>query len=421
MDHTVLLGDCFDRLDELVTQGCQFDMIYLDPPFGSQKKHSLQTRDGHKKFEYQDIWRSQTEYGQFIHARVQKLYALLKDTGSLFFHCDTNASHLVRYILDDIFGPSAFVSEIVWSYRRWSNSQKGLLPSHQLIYFYAKTAAFKFNPILTNYSETTNADQILQRRVRDQRSKVVYARDANGAVVLNGPKRGVPLGDVWEIPYLNPKAVERVGYPTQKPILLLERMLALVTDPGDWILDPFCGSGTTLVAAKLNDRNAVGIDVLPEAVQLCQDRLADPKKTDSPLMHNGRSSYLPKDDAVHRHLAGFDYVPVARNHGIDGILKEAIADRPVFLRVQRDHETVHAAAHSLLKAAAGKGNPLLILIQTAHDVPTLFGLDAPPAGVHIILALQLAVMDLQQTPAPANLPARLQRVLFESDAILTDL
>ncbi|MFM6402275.1 DNA-methyltransferase, partial [Planktothrix sp.] len=106
------------------------------------------------------------------------------------------------------------------------------------------------------------------------------------------PKKGVPLSDVWEIPYLNPKAKERVGYPSQKPILLLERIIELASNPGDLILDPFCGSGTTIMAAKLLNRSAWGIDISPDAVKISKDRLETSIKSESLLLKKGRKAYL---------------------------------------------------------------------------------------------------------------------------------
>ena len=266
-----LIGDCFAVLDTL-PEG-QFDLIYLDPPFFTQKEHALTTRDGSATFSFRDLWASHEEYARFLHERLLKLHHVLAPTGSLFFHCNSSAVHIVRLVLDQVFGAARFQSEIVWTYKRWSNASKGLLPAHQTILFYSKSADFKFNTLLTDYSASTNIDQITQRRVRDDRNKAVYARDEQGNVLSNGAKRGVPLSDVWDIPYLNPKAKERVGYPTQKPILLLEQIINLCTDKGDWVLDPFCGSGTTLVASKLLDRNAVGIDISPEAIALTKNSI----------------------------------------------------------------------------------------------------------------------------------------------------
>src|SRR5262249_25556837 len=155
-----------------------------------------------------------------------------------------------------------------------------------------------------------------------ERNKAVYARDEQGNVLSNGAKKGVPLSDVWDIPYLNPKAKERVGYPTQKPVLLLEQIITLCTDKGDWVLDPFCGSGTTLVASELLDRNAVGVDISSEAIALTTRRLEQPFKTDSPLLKKGREEYVRKDTNVLTYLQGLDYHVVQRNHGMDAILKQ---------------------------------------------------------------------------------------------------
>ena len=146
------------------------------------------------------------------------------------------------------------------------------------------------------YSPTTNIDQILQERKRSETGKVIYKRDEKGDVVPSKEKRGVPISDVWEIPFLNPKAKERVGYPTQKPIELLERIIKLSTDPGDCVLDPFCGSGTTLVSAALLGRTFIGIDNNPEAVRLCRQRLETPFKTDSNLLKTGADSYRTKTE-----------------------------------------------------------------------------------------------------------------------------
>lgn len=144
--------------------------------------------------------------------------------------------------------------------------------------FCTKSEAFTFNTQYTDYSPSTNVDQILQQRERDSDGKSVYRRDENGLPIANGAKQGVPLGDVWDIPYLNPKAKERVGYPTQKPIFLLDRIIEIASNPQDVVLDPFCGSGTTLVAAHPANRRYFGIGVSYDAIQLATDRLNDPMR-----------------------------------------------------------------------------------------------------------------------------------------------
>lgn len=389
-DITTLSGDCLAVLDTL-SEG-QFDLIYLDPPFFTQKEHTLTTRDGSTTFAFSDLWKSHEEYARFLYERLLKLHRVLAPTGSLFFHCDSSAVHIARLILDQIFGAARFQSEIIWTYRRWSNAAKGLLPAHQTILFYSKSADFKFNTLLTEYSPSTNIDQITQRRVRDDRNKAVYARDDQGQVLSNGAKKGVPLSDVWDIPYLNPKAKERVGYPTQKPVLLLEQIINLCTDEGDWVLDPFCGSGTTLVASKLLERNAVGIDISSEAVALTCKRLEQPFKTDSALLKKGREEYIRKDTDVLNYLQGLDYHIVQRNQGMDAILKQNIDGKPVFLRVQRPGEKLYEAATALCATSKTKGEAHLVLIVT-EDNELPFDL-APPAGITLIRSTALNTKDM---------------------------
>ncbi|MFA7082396.1 MAG: site-specific DNA-methyltransferase [Bacteroidales bacterium] len=292
-----------------------FDLIYLDPPFFTQDI----MRSSNKEYEFNDKWNNIDDYLAYMEKRFFEFKRILKDTGSIFVHCDRNASHYLKILLDKIFGMQQFQSEIIWSYKRWSNSKKGLLNSHQVILFYSKTKNFKFNTIFSDYSPTTNLDQILQSRVRDNDGKAVYEKDENGEVVLAVDKKGVPLSDVWEIPFLNPKAKERVNYPTQKPIALLERIISIVTDEGDKIYDPFCGSGTTLVASKLLGRDYFGTDISLEAVNLANYRLNNPIKTDSNLLKVGYDEYKNKSADVISALKAFDAKIVQRNKGVDGI------------------------------------------------------------------------------------------------------
>ena len=365
----IMTGDCLQIMKTLKNES--IDLIYLDPPFFTQRIQKLKTRDRLKEFSYHDLWETHKEYSEFIYERVKEMHRLLARHGSLFFHCDRNASHIIRVILDDIFGQNQFRSEIIWSYKRWSNSKKGLLPAHQTIYFYSKSDEFTFHTIYQEYSATTNIDQILQKRVRDKHGKSVYARTDDGAVVVSDVKKGVPLSDVWEIPYLNPKAKERVGYPTQKPVLLLERILSISSNPNDTVLDPFCGSGTTLVVAKLLERNAIGIDLSEEATNLSQRRVQQPIRTESALLLRGKAAYHNLESKILHILEGVDYIPVQRNKGIDGILREQFHGSPIPIRVQRSHETLHETALLLWNAAKKKMARKAILIQT-HDHSSLF-------------------------------------------------
>jgi site-specific DNA-methyltransferase (adenine-specific) len=175
---------------------------------------------------------------------------------------------------------------------------------------------------------------------------------------------------VWDIPYLNPKAKERVGYPTQKPVLLLERILQLASDPGDLVLDPCCGSGTTLVAAELLGRRSLGIDSSKPALALARRRLARPMKTESLLLEKGRESYRGAALSLLEQLGDLDLVPVQRNRGMDAILREQAGGRPVALRVQREGESLQQAAALLQRAGRAAQCALLVLVARAQGNAT---------------------------------------------------
>jgi site-specific DNA-methyltransferase (adenine-specific) len=353
-------GDCLAFMRGMEAGGVA--LAYLDPPFFTGRVHRLHTRDRETAYAFEDVWKSMDEYVGFLRERLEEARRVLADDGSLFFHCDRNAGHVARGLLDDVFGPSNFRSEIIWHYRRWSSGSSSLLPAHQTIHYYTKSASFVFHPTWGEYSPSTNVDQLLQRRGRDAYQKAVYRRDASGRPVPSGTKPGVPLSDVWDIPYLNPKARERTGYPTQKPIALLERIIGLASNPGDLVLDPFCGSGTALVAAALAGRRAIGVDRSPAAVELARRRLAAPVRSRSRVLERGREAYRTADAARLALLSGLDCVPVHRNAGFDALLKREVDGGPAPIRVQRPGESVAEAAAKLHRAGASKGARRMFLI-----------------------------------------------------------
>ena len=382
---TVRQGDCLELLQEMPAGSV--DLAYLDPPFQTGRVHRLSTRDGSTWYEFDDVWDSPRAYADFLRERLEEVRRVLAETGSIFFHCGRDAGHIARGLLDRTFGPSRFRSEIIWHYRRWSNGSRSLLPAHQTIHYYAKSDSCVFNPIWEGYSPATNVDQLLQRRRRDDSKKSVYDRDAEGRPVPSGPKRGVPLGDVWDVPYLNPKAKERTGYPTQKPLALLERIVALASPPGGVVLDPFCGSGTALVAAVSLGRRAIGFDRSEAAVALARSRLESPVRSRSRLMERGRESYRTADPECLALLSGLDCVPVHRNAGIDAILKESPDAGPVAVRVQREGESAAEAAAKLRRAGAAKRASRLFLVVRG-PVEVGAGLE----GVEVIEAPSAAIL-----------------------------
>ena len=384
LDH-IYCGDCREILAQFPNDSV--DLIYMDPPFFTQKKHSLISRDRTQKYEFDDIFPTREDYLIFIKQVIFECRRVLKDTGNLFLHCDRTASHHLRVALEAVFGEENFQSEIIWSYKRWSNSRKGLLNSHQVIYHFSKSDRFKFNTLYGEYSPTTNLDQILQERIRDKHGVSVYKRDENGSIVRGKPKKGVPLSDVWEIPYLNPKAKERCGYPTQKPVLLLNRIIRIASDEGDVILDPFCGSGTTCVSAKLLKRHFIGIDSLPDAVQLVEKRLDEMIVSKSNLLELGTSPYQEKTDNELTILSSLNAFPVQRNSGIDGFLKEHFDGTPVPVKIQGEHETLEDAIEKLELATRKDDYSMKIVVQTRESSPSrFFSLDT---NVEIIQSLEL--------------------------------
>ncbi len=376
-------GDCKTELQKIEQNSV--DLIYLDPPFFTQKTQTLKNKEN-KKYSFEDSWDNIITYKNYIQERLEECKKVLKNTGSIFLHCDRSASHYLRIALDEVFGTENFQSEIIWSYKRWSNAKKGLLNAHQVIFFYSKTADFKFNPVYTDYSPTTNLDQIFQKRMKDENGKTVYKTSENGSAELMEEKKGVPLSDVWEIPYLNPKAKERVGYPTQKPILLLERIIKLVTDEGDMVLDPFCGSGTTLVASQILKRKYIGLDQSEEAIELAKQRLKNPIKTESNLLRNGKESYINQDPKITEILNRLHVIPVQRNKGIDGFLRTTTSFKPIPVRIQKENETLEIAIKSLLQACEKNGYQQKILIKTNNLKTTqLFAFSDPRTDDNMII------------------------------------
>lgn len=347
-------SDCLDGLKSV--EPSSVDLVYLDPPFFTNRSHKLSQRGGGEEFSFDDLWAGHADYAEFLHKRCRELRRVLKDTGSIFFHCNKNANYIVRIVLDDIFGEDNFQSEIIWSYKRWSNSKKGLLPAHQTILFYAKSKDFKFNKIYTEYSESTNVDQILQLRSRNRQGKSAYARDKQGAVIINANKKGVRLNDVWDIPYLNPKAKERVGYPTQKPLLLLDRIISL------------------------------------NAVRLAKERLKNPVKTESALLNRGRQAHSKVDKYALSLPEVLDFVPVHRNKGIDVILKQTLNNNPILVRVQRNEESLSEAAQALFSAMQTKAAGLGILVRRNGDM--LFDSDCFPGNLRVVDAVNYSITKL---------------------------
>jgi len=174
------------------------------------------------------------------------MYRVLKKTGSFYYHCDWHASHYVKIMLDQVFGFNHFQNEIIWHYTGGGRSKSYFSRKHDSIFLYAKSDSYTFNvdAIRVPYKETSGYAQ----------SGITSAA---GKKYMPNPL-GTPMDDVWDIPIINPLSKERLGYPTQKPLVLLERILNASSNPGDVVLDAFCGCGTALVAAQKLKRKWIG-------------------------------------------------------------------------------------------------------------------------------------------------------------------
>ncbi len=195
--------------------------------------------------------------------RIAELYRVLKKTGSFYYHCDWHASHYVKIMLDQIFNANNFQNEIIWHYTGGGRSKSYFSRKHDSIFLYTKTDSYTFNvdSIRVPYKETSGYAQ----------SGIT---SASGKKYMPNPL-GTPIDDVWDIPIINPLSKERLGYPTQKPLSLLERIIEASSNKGDVVLDAFCGCGTALVAAQKLGRHWIGIDISPTACRVMAQRLWD--------------------------------------------------------------------------------------------------------------------------------------------------
>ena len=239
------------------------DLVYLDPPFGTGVPRA--GRDGAS---YADALPSGIEgHVAWLRELLAECHRALRPSGSLFLHLDWRASHRARVVLDELFGEAAFRNEIIWRYGLGGGAPRDAFArKHDTILFYARSAAAVFHaergPVTAAMGAKYAHTDELGRRYQWNHGRRYY---------LQGGKR---LDDVWELPALAPTARERVGWPTQKPLALLERILRAACEPGACVLDPCCCSGTALVAAAALDLRAVGGDRAAQAVELTASRLA---------------------------------------------------------------------------------------------------------------------------------------------------
>ena len=249
------------------THASRFTLAYLDPPFRTGRVH--RTRDGKKAFD--DRWSDRAAYLAALGERLSAVRELVAAHGSVVVHVDPRTSHYVKVLSDEVFGERAFASEIVWRYRRWPSQCDDFQRIHDVLLRYRKDPSVKprWNQLYEPLAPSTVA------RWKNRRQTAIVSKDGRRlrSSVSSRRSLGVPLGDVWDMSALAPRSAERTGYPTQKPEALLERIVCALTDPGDLVLDPYAGSGTTLAVSARLGRHAIGIDSSAAAAKAIARRL----------------------------------------------------------------------------------------------------------------------------------------------------
>ena len=251
---------CGDNLEVLAKfPEKSVDLIYADPPFFSSKDYEIIWGNGAEQKAYEDRWKGGINvYIEWMKERLWQCHRVLKDTGSMYLHCDFHANHRLRIAMDEIFDEKNFQNEIIWWYGGGGASKKRWAGSHDTLFFYTKSDEWLFNTDV----------------VREP-YKVEWTRGQKRA---DGSDRTLEKGklpdDVWQLHSLMPWAKENTKYPTQKPEALLKRIIEASSNRDDIVLDPFCGCGTTLVVAHQLGRKWVGIDVSPKACDIMKDRLS---------------------------------------------------------------------------------------------------------------------------------------------------
>lgn len=304
-------GDNLDVLRRYVANA-SVDLVYLDPPFNSKRDYNVlfAEQDGSRSTAqikaFGDTWRwdraSAAAYEEIVEGggnisramqgfrqvagesdilaylsmmvpRLVELHRVLKSTGSLYLHCDPTASHYLKILLDAIFGPRNFQNEVVWWYRKWSKSTNHFLRNHDVLPFYSKDPKHTFNILQVPLSPST-----LRRFGGKKQDFADEARTRK--ITLDEDSKGGFRPDVWDINLLPARAAERLGYPTQKPLALLRPIIEASSNEGDVVLDPFCGCGTSIVAAQEMGRQWIGIDITHLAAGLIKHRLLDIFRSD---------------------------------------------------------------------------------------------------------------------------------------------
>jgi site-specific DNA-methyltransferase (adenine-specific) len=351
-------GDCLDQLRKLPA-AC-VDLIYIDPPFNSNRNYEVFWGETKEKRAFEDRHASTQAYIEYMRPRCVELARVLKKTGSFYYHCDWHASHYVKVMLDQIMGEINFQNEIIWKRTTaHSDAKQGSVHFgriHDTVFYYTGGGKVTWNQLYRPFDQKY-LEEFFDTDPKTGRRYQLYDITGPGGAAKGNPQyeflgvkrfwrfsksrmqelykqgriiqtrpgtvpgekryldelKGVPVGSVWEdIPPIGARSTERLGYPTQKPLALLERIVNASSNPNDIVLDGFCGCGTALVAAQNLGRQWIGIDISPTACRVMAKRLRDVCKLreDETLWRAGRGFVvrdLPRSIEQLRAMPPFEF------------------------------------------------------------------------------------------------------------------
>lgn len=274
--NKLILGDNLEILRSIETESV--DLIYLDPPFFSNRNYEVIWGDSGEIRSFEDRFSGGIDhYISWLKERVIELHRILKSTGSIFLHCDWHADAYIRvHILDKIFGEKYFLNAVDWCYNVGGKSKRHFARKKDTIFWYSKSKNWKFNPEKIGIKRDTGTKSQggkmgIDEDGRPYQDKIVRLSGKIYRYYLDEDK--IPE-DWWtDINSLQSGSSERIGYPTQKPMKLLERIINCASDEGDLILDPFVGGGTTVAVADKLNRKWIGIDQSVAAIKVTEARM----------------------------------------------------------------------------------------------------------------------------------------------------
>ena len=255
-------------------------LIYIDPPFdvgadfttditfGEEEKSFTKEPTILEEIAYRDTWgKGADSFISMIYERLVLMRDLLAEDGSIYVHCDWRLNAVIRLAMDEIFGADCFVNQIAWYYRRWNIAGKSFAKNWDSIFFYTKNKNKKiWNQLYIPKSEKSSGNG-------KSWQSIIGEDGIRRSVLTEHISKGVPMPDMWDISMINPVGNERVGYPTQKPEALLERIVKASSNEGDIVADFFCGSGTTLAVAEKLNRKWIGSDLGKFAIHTTRKRM----------------------------------------------------------------------------------------------------------------------------------------------------